>query len=370
MSDKTLPERGARIERAVQRKWQRIILLAVLAYEGLGALLGGALLVAKPDGRYMKMPVGIMHGTFRDFLIPGLILFGLGVLNLAAFVGVWRRSRADWIAAGLALGGLSVWFFVEIVILRELHWLHVMWGFPVMLGLVAAVPLLPFRPAIMRDAWLVCGVVSSFLYVIMNIIVPTQWPGYDQASRVVSELSAVSATSRPLWVVMGLVYTLLVMAFGWGVRMAAGEQRRLRAAGTLLAVYGALGIIWTFAPMHPREALAAGGGDFRDTLHIALGVATEVLYLLALGLAASALGKAFRWYSIATFVVLFAFGALLFRDAPLVNRNEPTPLIGVWERMNIGVFLLWVIVLATALLLRGHARDQRAPSTGALPQPA
>jgi hypothetical protein len=262
-----------------------------------------------------------------------------------------------------------VWFFVEIVILRELHWLHVMWGFPVILGLVTAVPLLPFSPAAIRDASLVCGVVSSFLYVIMNIIVPTQWPGYDQASRVVSELSAVSAPSRPLWVIMGLVYTLLVTAFGWGIRMAAGEQRRLRAAGTLIAVYGALGIVWPFAPMHLREAVASGGGDFRDTLHIALGVATEVIYLLALGLAATALGKAFRWYSMATFVVLFAFGALLFRDAPLVGRNEPTPLIGVWERINIGVFLLWVIVLAMALLVRGHAREERAPA-GALPQPA
>jgi hypothetical protein len=30
--------------------------------------------------------------------------------------------------------------------------------------------------------------------------------------------------------------------------------------------------------------------------------------------------------------------------------NLPTPLIGVWERINIGVFLLWVVMLAIALL--------------------
>jgi hypothetical protein len=34
-----------------QRRWQRIILLIVLAYEGLGCLSGGAFLVAGPDGR-------------------------------------------------------------------------------------------------------------------------------------------------------------------------------------------------------------------------------------------------------------------------------------------------------------------------------
>lgn len=340
---------------ANQRKWQRITLLTVLGYEGLGALLGGSLLVAKPDGRYMDMPVGMMHGVFQDFLIPGLILLGLGLVNVAAFFMVVRRSHADWVASALALGGLAVWFFVEIVILRELHWLHVMWGFPVILGGVVALPLLPFRPATMRNAWLICGVVSSLLYVAMNVIVARQWPGYDSASQTVSELSAVGAPTRPLWVALGVFYTLLVTAFGWGVRMAAGDDRRLRVAGILIAIYGALGVIWPFAPMHPRPDLAAGGGDFRDTLHIVLGVVTVVLYLLALGFAAAALGKAFRVYSIASFVVLLAFATLTFRDAPRVGANQATPLIGVWERINIGVFLLWVIVLAIALLMRARA---------------
>jgi hypothetical protein len=33
--------------------------------------------------------------------------------------------------------------------------------------------------------------------------------------------------------------------------------------------------------------------------------------------------------------------------------NQPTPMIGVWERINIGVFLLWVVILATVLIRRG-----------------
>jgi hypothetical protein len=353
-----------------QRTWQRITLLIVLGYEGLGALVGGSLLVAKPDGRYMDIPVGILHGSFRDFLIPGVLLFGLGLLNVAAFFGVWRRSRVDWLWAGLAMGGLAVWFLVEIVILRELHWLHVMWGFPVILGGLVALPLLPFRAATMRDVWLVCGVASSLLYVAMNVVVPMQWPGYDQASQTVSELSAVGAPTRPLWVVLGILYTLLVTAFGWGVRMAAADgDRRLRVAGTLIAAYGALGVVWPFAPMHLRAVLAAGGGTLSDTLHIALGAATEIIYLAALGFAAAALGKAFRFYSIATFVVLLGFGVLTFREAPRVGADQPTPFIGVWERINIGVFLLWVIVLAIALLVRGRSRDSRAPLS-ALAQPA
>ena len=352
-----------------QRTWQRVILLIVLGYEGLGGLAGGGLLVAKPDGSLMEMPVALMHGTFSDFLIPGIILLGLGALNVVAFIDVLRRRRTAWLTAGLALGGLAVWFLVEIIVIRELHWLHVMWGFPVMLGIAAAIPLVPLPSAAMRDIFLVCGVASSLLYVAMNIIVPAQSPGYSAASQVVSELSAVGAPARPLWVVLGLFYTVLVTAFGWGVRIAAGDDRRLRIAGVLIAIYGALGIVWVFAPMHQREVLAAGGGTAVDIVHNTLGGVTEVIYLAALALAASALGTAFRLYSITTFVILLSFGVQMVREAPRVGTGGPTPLIGVWQRINIGVFVLWVIVLAIVLLVRGHEKDRRAP-LHALGQPA
>jgi hypothetical protein len=159
--------------------------------------------------------------------------------------------------------------------------------------------------------------------------------------------------------VMGAPYTLLMIAFALGVWKSAGENRRLRIAGGLLLAYGALGFLWPFAPMHLRETLAAGGGTISDTMHIALGAVTEVLYLLALGFAAAALGKKFRIYSIATFVILLFFGVLTVLEAPGVAANEPTPLIGVWERINIGVFLLWVIVLALMLLRESQTKRDR-----------
>lgn len=330
-----------------QPQWQRILLLSVLAYEGAGALLGGSLLVAAPDGRLMKMPVDMMHGVFPDFLIPGIILFGLGVLSTIAFVAVFRRTPSDWIMAGLALGGLAIWFWIEIAILLDLHWLHFMWGLPVIAGGLAVIPLVPAEH--LRRALLSCGVLSSVLYVVVTIIVPMQWGTYDNASQTISELSAIDAPTRTLWMVLATPYTLLIVAFAWGVLKSAGENRRLRIAGWLLFAYGALGFLWPFAPMHLRETLAAGGGTLSDEMHIALAAVTQTIYFLALILTAAALGKAFRIYSIATFVVLVFFGALTFIEAPGIAKNEPTPMIGVWERINIGVFLIWVVVLAVVL---------------------
>jgi hypothetical protein len=124
------------------KTWQRVVLLVILGYEGAGALTGGGLLAASPDGRFMDMSVSIMNGFFPDFLIPGIMLIGLGILNSAAFVSVLKRSRIDWFLAGFALGRLAIWFIVEIIILWEFHWLHAMWGLPVLAGCVLSYPII------------------------------------------------------------------------------------------------------------------------------------------------------------------------------------------------------------------------------------
>jgi hypothetical protein len=200
----------------------------------------------------------------------------------------------------------------------------------------------------LRKILLVCGVLSSLLYVAMNIFVAMQWEGYSSASQTVSELSAIGAPTRPLWVLLAIPYTLLVAAFGWGVWASARRNRPLRVVGGLMIAYGVIGLAWP--PMHLREVLATGGATLTDTMHIVFTMVTVLLMLLAIGFGAAAFGRRFRLYSIATIVILVAFGALTGLDAPRIDANLPTPWIGVWERINIGVFLLWVVVLAIALL--------------------
>jgi len=81
-----------------------------------------------------------------------------------------------------------------------------------------------------------------------------------------------------------------------------------------------------------------------------LGGVTVLLMFLAIGFGATAFGRRFRLYSIVSVVVLLVFGALTFLEAPRLQTNLPTPWIGLWERVNISVFLVWVVVLATVLL--------------------
>lgn len=333
-----------------QPRWQRLLLLIVLCYEAAGCLLGGVLLVAAPDGSYMDMPVDLMNGFFNDFIIPGIILFALGILNTIAFVAVFKNSRSDWVWTGLALGGLYIWFVVEIVILQELHWLHFMWGFPVFLGWIVAIPLIASRNAgkMMENGLLACGILSSLWYLSINIVVPLQWEEYKIASYTVSELSAIGAPTRILWVLLVIPYPLLFAAFGWGVLHAATANRHLRVVGVLIIVYSIFNFFWP--PMHQREVIAAGDGTLTDTLHIVWAMTTVLFMMVMMGFGAAAFGKIFRIYTLLTFVVFLVFGILIGIETPGIEANFPTPHIGTWERLNIGAFMLWVIVFALVLL--------------------
>ena len=202
----------------------------------------------------------------------------------------------------------------------------------------------------LRRALLTCGVLSSVYYLAINVYVPLQWEGYSLASQVISELSAIDAPTRSLWVWLSIPYTLLVMALGMGVWMSAGPDRRPRIVGGLLVANVIVGAFWP--PMHQRGVEPT----LTDALHIAWSVAWLVVMLLAMGFAAAALGRRFRLYTYATLAAFLVFGTLTAIDGPNVAADLPTPWIGLWERINIGVGMLWLAVLAIALL-RGKAYE-------------
>jgi hypothetical protein len=199
-----------------------------------------------------------------------------------------------------------------------------------------------------RKPLLSCGIAAALLYVAMTLFVGLGWAGYSVVSQTPSELSAIGAPTRPVWILLGGIYDALMIAFAWIVWKSAPSNRALRVVGMLLMTQSVLGAFWP--PMHQRAVLAAGGGTLTDTLHLVWAMATGVCFMLAMGFGAAALGTRFRVYSITTMVIVFACGAWTGTYAPTIQANLPTPGVGVWERINIAAFMLWVAVLATALL--------------------
>jgi hypothetical protein len=198
-----------------------------------------------------------------------------------------------------------------------------------------------------RKILLVCGILSSLLYVGTDILAAMRWEGYSSASQTVSELIAIDAPTRPLVVPLFITYSVLVYAFGAGVWQSAGEKCALRFAAIGLVGKEVLGLVVTlFFPIHLRGV----EGTLTDTLHGALTFAGVLFMLFAIGRGAAAFGKRFRLYSIGTFLFLVVFGVLTGLDQPQLAANLPTPWMGVWERIAIFTYMLWVGVLAVVLL--------------------
>lgn len=202
-----------------------------------------------------------------------------------------------------------------------------------------------------RKALLVCGILSSLLYVATDIVAAMRYEGYSYTSQTISELSAIGAPTRAFLGPVYFAYEVLLIAFGLGVWVSAGRKRALRVTGGLMVAHGVVNMaVGPFSSMHMRETVAMGGATLSDTLHIALASVTVLLILLTIGFGATAFGKRFRLYSIVTIVILVVFGALTGLEGLKVAANLPTPWIGVTERINVYGYMLWVVVLATALL--------------------
>jgi hypothetical protein len=216
---------------------------------------------------------------------------------------------------------------------------------------------------VVANVLLACGIAASVLYVVANVVGAIVWDGYSSTSFTISELSAIDAPSRPLVPTLMFVFGLLSICFAIGVLAVAGRKRDVRITGWLLLAIGVLNLAGPFVPMHLRGVETS----LTDAMHIAVTAVTSLLLMLAVWFARGAFGRGFRMYSLATLAMLIVFGALAAVDGPRIAANEPTPWVGLTERICVGAYLLWMLVLSGALLC---TQDARADETNATPVPA
>jgi hypothetical protein len=288
------------------------------------------------------------RGPFRAYTVATLVFSSvLAVMGFSYVSAVVANEPTPWMGASerAAQYATNLWYAVfAVVLLRERR--------------AAQAPAEPWsRPVTGSSSRfaLACGLLSALLYATMLAVVPLAWSEYSSTSQTVSELSAIDAPTRPLWVSLGVVWTLLYGVFGWGVWKAGSSSRALRVVGGSIVLSAVIGISWP--PMHLREVLAAGGGTLTDTLHIVWTAANAVFTLVAMGFGAAALGRRFRIYSMASMLVLLVAGVLTSMSAPQLEAGLPTPWMGVWERVNIAAWLLWVAVLSAILLHRDNPAE-------------
>ena len=210
-----------------------------------------------------------------------------------------------------------------------------------------------------RKILLGCGIASSVLYVASDILGSLRYPGYSWLDQEFSELTAQGSPVRPFMLTMNILPgTVLFTAFIVGIWTLAGpKQRTARITAALLAGYQIFGFVaGVITPMTTRETMGAGEDTLRNAFHGPLTLVMDLLLVAGMAFAATLLGKRFRYYTYATIVVLLVFGIWTSFQIPQMAANQPTPWMGLKERINIYATMLWVAVLAIALLRAQESR--------------
>ncbi|MDD9149944.1 MULTISPECIES: hypothetical protein [unclassified Sporolactobacillus] len=124
---------------------------------GIGALIGGGLLILAPDGSLLSMPLSLLkYSTFHSFLIPGMILFlalgcyplvvALFLINekpfrLAEIFNLYKNTHWAWMHSLYVGFTLIIWLTIEIYILQGIGIVHLVYMFLALA--ILAVTLLP-----------------------------------------------------------------------------------------------------------------------------------------------------------------------------------------------------------------------------------
>ena len=213
------------------------------------------------------------------------------------------------------------------------------------------------RPALRLAS--VCGIAAVAIYVGATILGGLLDPAYSQISRTVSELTAAGAPDRVVLAVLYVGYNVLVAGFGYAIHRIAPQEPKLRLGMYLLAAGGIAGVgLVTLLPTDRAGQPITSIGS----VHIAVAGAAALLtvattFVMALGFRRVETLRPLVRGSIAAGVAIVLAGPI---GAFAVASGSPYA--GVFERIAIGLFLLWIWGVSVYLLFEygdGEAFDPR-----------
>ncbi|MBL7845010.1 MAG: hypothetical protein JNK44_14180 [Cyclobacteriaceae bacterium] len=111
-------------------KTTRILIVSLLLFNGISACFGGYMLISKPDGSGLDMPLSLLeYSPFSNYLIPGIVLFvANGLLSLAVAFFVITKS-VHYIKLTILQGFILIgWIVVQMIMLQTVNYLHIIFG--------------------------------------------------------------------------------------------------------------------------------------------------------------------------------------------------------------------------------------------------
>jgi len=192
------------------------------------------------------------------------------------------------------------------------------------------------------------GIIAPLFYIIPTIIGGLLRPGYNHLSNSVSDLLVSRAPNKIYLVFPFTFYPILLSIFGFGLfAVLISKPLPISSPSGLIgfiligAGMGVLGILtMTIFPQDTHGTPMTTPGLMHLVL-VGIQAISAMAAILLIGFWFNSNGFAgYCIYSIISFGALFITGII-----SMIGVKRGNPLIGLFERLNIGVIVQWLIVI-------------------------
>jgi len=199
----------------------------------------------------------------------------------------------------------------------------------------------------MKKIYTLFGIIGPIVYILAVFLGGSIRHDYSAIYNSISELSMANAPNKFLMDILFGIYNLFLLIFGIGAYLDSTiNSKKYNAATIMLVIIGILGLMVLVFTQDPRGAPATLYG----TLHIVLSGITAALTIISIILVGLSFRqyadmKLFSMYSYLTSVLIFLSGGA--SAASFANNGAYS---GLFERITIILFMIWVITLSYLIL--------------------
>lgn len=197
----------------------------------------------------------------------------------------------------------------------------------------------------MKRIYPLFGIVGPLVYILAVFIGGAIRNDYSPLYNAISELTMQNAPNQFLLDLLFGIYNVFLLIFALGAyNDPEVEGKKFNAAVLILATIGILGLLILIFTQDPRGVPAT----FHGTLHIVLSGISAALTIIAVvlvGLQFKGKMKYFHMYSFLTALLIFLSGG-----ASAVSISNNSAYGGLFERITIFLFMIWVITLSYLII--------------------
>lgn len=199
----------------------------------------------------------------------------------------------------------------------------------------------------LRKILICCGITAPILYGMTAIIGAALRTDYSHIVNAISELISNGAPNKAVLDVVFNTYNALLLAFSIGGYTAlTNAPRPSRIAMGILIAIQILSFSWGFFPMDPIGSEATFAGTMHNVFGGVVAFATILMPLLmGLGLRQTEGFQNYATHSFVSSAIIFVSGL-----TGVTLAGQGIQLFGLFERITIGTYEVWIFVTALNLL--------------------